>query len=125
MAAQRPDADTISMQLRNNMSNRLACGHLDPNISHMLFATPDGARIPGNPKGRIGVKIHGGQFIQAQGFYSKTDWIEKYFKENNLPINIYGNTNIQQDYAEKTQADDSIEDLEAEMSEADFDMFKA
>ena len=62
--------------------------------------------------------------IQAQGFYSKTDWIEKYFKENNLPINIYGNTNIQQDYAEKTQADD-IEDLEAEMSEADFDMFKA
>lgn len=49
-AAQRPSADIIPMQIRQNMSNKLACGTIPNTISGMLFENSEGARIPGNPR---------------------------------------------------------------------------
>lgn len=88
-AAQRPSSDIIPMQIRQNMSNKIAAGTIPATISGMLFENTEGARIPGNPRGRCAIKIHSSEVNHYQGFFSPTDWIEKYRAENGLPIEIY------------------------------------
>lgn len=91
MAAQRPSADIIPMQIRQNMANRLGCGNLQSTISTMLFEGPEGTRIPGDPKGRCGLKVHSSQVNIFQGFYSGDgdEWISNYINKKGWPKNLY------------------------------------
>ena len=90
LAAQRPDAETISMQIRQNSPIRVGFGTLPVTISQMLFEDTSGARTPGSPKGRARIKVHGITPIEFQGFFETPDWIDRYLEKHNLPQLIYG-----------------------------------
>ena len=113
-AAQRPDSDTIPMQIRNNMSNRIVYGPVDPGIGTMMFGNKGGevTRIPGNPKGRAALRVHSSPVIHFQGFFAPDDWIENYRKSKGLPIKIYDNA--------KKETEEK-KDIQNEMSQAEFD----
>ena len=81
LATQRPSADLIDGQLRDNLSNRVVCGNVKSNISTMMFDNTMGTRIKGKPMGRIGVQISGGQVVMAQGFFAPEEWLEDYFEK--------------------------------------------
>ena len=113
-AAQRPDSDTIPMQIRNNMSNRIVYGPVDPGIGTMMFGNMGGevTRIPGNPKGRAAIRVHSSPVIHFQGFFAPDDWVETYRKSKGLPIKIYDNA--QKETEEKKE-------IQSEMSQAEFE----
>lgn len=115
-AAQRPSADILPMQIRQNMSNKLGYGTLPSTISGMLFESNEGARIPGSPKGRAAIKVHSSEVIHFQGFYAPTDWISQYRKSKGLPNTIYGDSAL----LEELESTKSTNDLGDEMTEDDF-----
>lgn len=82
LATQRPSADLIDGQLRDNLTNRVVCGNVKSNISTMMFDNTMGTRIKGKPMGRIGIQISGGQVIMAQGFFAPEEWLEDYFEKH-------------------------------------------
>lgn len=52
-AAQKPDSDTISTQLKSQLGFRICVGTVDPDTSNQIFHTDHGTRFPaGSPKGR-------------------------------------------------------------------------
>lgn len=122
-AAQRPSSDVIPMQVRQNMSNKLAAGSLPATISQMLFENNEGQKVKGNPKGRIGLKVHSSDVIHAQGFYSPTDWIDGYLKEKGWPKKIYEDSSFINDLNESKEANSS--NAEEAMSEEDFDLLES
>lgn len=86
---QRPDSEVVSMQIRQNCPTRLASGNLPSTISQMVFESSEGARVPGNPKGRMLIKTHSAQPIHFQGFFADSEWITEWLEKNNLPMNVY------------------------------------
>lgn len=122
-AAQRPSSDVIPMQVRQNMSNKLAAGSLPATISQMLFENNEGQKVKGNPKGRIGLKVHSSDVIHAQGFYSPTDWIDGYIKEKGWPKKLYENSSFINDLNESKESNAS--NAEEAMSEEDFDLLES
>ena len=92
LATQRPSADLIDGQLRDNLSNRVVCGNVKSNISKMMFDNTMGTRIKGKPMGRIGVQISGGQVVMAQGFFAPEEWLDEYFEAKGgfKPVNNSG-----------------------------------
>lgn len=127
-AAQRPEASVISMQIRQNMSNKLACGTIPSAISQMVFENSEGARIPGNPRGRCAIKIHSSEVNHFQGFFSPgADWLKEYAKSKGWPINIYGeyvNNDIAKDYENSKDSGPAYEDAMSEDEFALLDMSK-
>lgn len=79
LATQRPAGDIIPMSIRDNLAIRVGAGRLKSNTSQMLFGSSGGTRIRSNPKGGVGVQIHGGQVNLGQGFYEDQRWIDNYF----------------------------------------------
>lgn len=120
MAAQRPSADIIPMQIRQNMANRLGCGNLQSTISTMLFEGPEGTRIPGDPKGRCGLKVLSSQVNIFQGFYSGDgdEWISNYISKKGWPKNLYEADNLDLDLSKNKPDND-------EMTEDDFQLISS
>lgn len=87
----------------------------------MVFESTEGNRVPGNPKGRMLIKTHSAPPIHFQGFFADSEWITEYLKENNLPMNVYGDNSTKGDF-ESFQNENS-EDIEEEMSMAEFEEF--
>lgn len=81
IATQRPDAELIPGETRDNLAVRVGCGTLKPSASQMLFQSNDGARTPSNPPGGIFIQIHGSG-NRGQGFFAPNDWLEKYYERN-------------------------------------------
>lgn len=106
------------MQIRQNCSTKLSAGTLPATISGMLYESNAGSRIAGNPKGRCGIKIHGSEVMEFQGFFAPEDWLMKYRESKGLPIKIYGEDNaIMNSIA---QQEEKV-DIEEEMSMDEFD----
>lgn len=121
-AAQRPSADIIPMQIRQNMSNKLACGTIPSTISGMLFENSEGARIKGDPRGRAAIKIHSTNVNHFQGFFSPgAEWLINYRQEKGLPILIYGEESLA-NQVEKNMGGNN--DFEDGMSEDDFELLE-
>ena len=89
----------------------------------MLFENNEGQKVKGNPKGRIGLKVHSSDVINAQGFYSPTDWIDGYIKENGWPKKLYENSSFINDLNESKESNAS--NAEEAMSEEDFDLLES
>ena len=115
---QRPDSEVVSMQIRQNCPTRLGAGNLPATISGMVFESTEGSRVPGNPKGRMLIKTHSIQPIHFQGFFADPSWINNYLESNGLPINVYEDSSLNDDFNSKKSNDDNLED---EMSDSEFD----
>ncbi len=83
----------------------------------------EGQKVKGNPKGRIGLKVHSSDVIHAQGFYSPTDWIDGYIKEKGWPKKLYENSSFINDLNESKESNAS--NAEEAMSEEDFDLLES
>lgn len=109
LATQRPSADIIDSQVRDNLGNRIVCGRVKQNISTMMFGNSMGTRIRAEGaggksiKGGIAVQSNGGPTMLAQGFFSGDRWIDEYFekhggfkssKENNKDENFMAIQNV-------------------------------
>lgn len=81
IATQRPDAELIPGETRDNLAVRVGCGTLKSSASTMLFQSGIGRRIHSTPPGGMYVQIHG-RGNMGQGFFAPDDWLEKYYKEN-------------------------------------------
>lgn len=81
LATQKPSADILPTQIRDNLGNRVVCGGVTSSISQMMLESNFGARIPGNPMGRIGIKISSSEPIMGQGFFAPEDWLDNYFEK--------------------------------------------
>lgn len=81
IATQRPDAELIPGETRDNLAVRIGCGTLKQSASQMLFQTNDGARTPSKPPGGIFIQIHG-KGNRGQGFFAPNDWLEKYYERH-------------------------------------------
>ena len=120
-AAQRPSSDIIPMQIRQNMSNKLACGTIPSTISGMLFENSEGARIPGNPRGRCAIKIHSTEVNHFQGFYSPgAEWLIKYADSKGWDRVIYGDDSLN-----KQMESSSDTELEDNMTEDEFALIQS
>lgn len=88
LATQRPSADIIDSQIRDNLGNRIVCGRVKQNISTMMFGNSMGTRIRAEGaggksiKGGIAVQSNGGPTMLAQGFFSGDRWIDEYFEKH-------------------------------------------
>lgn len=88
LATQRPSADIIDSQVRDNLGNRIVCGRVKQNISTMMFGNSMGTRIRAEGaggksiKGGIAVQSNGGPTMLAQGFFSGDRWIDEYFEKH-------------------------------------------
>ena len=81
IATQRPDAELIPGETRDNLAVRIGCGTLKPSASQMLFNSNVGERTPSNPPGGIYVQIHG-RGNRGQGFFAPNSWLEEYLKSH-------------------------------------------
>lgn len=79
IATQRPDAELIPGETRDNLGVRIGCGVLKSSASTMLFQSGIGQRIHASPPGGMYVQIHG-QGNMGQGFFAPNDWLEKYYE---------------------------------------------
>lgn len=100
VASQRPDSETISMQIRQNCPTRIGAGALPETISGMVFESNFGATIPSKPQGRVGLKIHSSSPFKLQGFFAPEDFLDKYLAKHNLPTNIQGSNEMIKVYNE-------------------------
>ena len=122
--SQRPDSETISMQIRQNAPTRIACGSLPGTISGMLMESNYGATIPSKPQGRVGLKIHSSNPYTCQGFFADEDYLDKYLEENNLPVNIQGSMEMTRIFEENKAEAEAEDALAEELSEADYNELK-
>lgn len=122
--SQRPDSDTISMQIRQNSPTRIACGSLPATISGMLMESNYGATIPSKPQGRLGLKIHSSSPYTCQGFFAPEDFLDKYLEKNNLPTNIQGSVEMTRIFEENKSKVETEEALVEELSEEDYSELK-
>ena len=118
VASQRPDSETISMQIRQNCPTRIGAGALPETISGMVFESNFGATIPSKPQGRVGLKVHSSQPSKIQGFFPPEDFLDKYLAKNGLPTNIQGSVEMakiyEQNKAEATAQSQLVESLDDE-----------
>jgi hypothetical protein len=119
-AAQRPSSDIIPMQIRQNMSNKLACGTIPQTISGMLFENNEGAKIPGTPRGRCALKVHSEPVNHFQGFFSpEADWFIEYADSKGWPREIYGADSLNRDLESSSASDE-----EEAMDMSDFELLE-
>lgn len=119
LATQRPSADIIDSQVRDNLGNRIVCGRVKQNISTMMFGNSMGTRIRAEGaggksiKGGIAVQSNGGPTMLAQGFFSGDRWIDEYFekhggfkssKENNKDENFMAIQNVDNSMKQNSDA---------------------
>lgn len=90
IATQRPDAELIPGETRDNLAVRIGCGTLKPSASQMLFGSNIGARTPSNPPGGIYIQIHG-KGNRGQGFFAQEEWLQNYYDEHEQ-TNVAGPT---------------------------------
>lgn len=81
VATQRPDAELIPGETRDNLSVRIGCGTLKPSASTMLFASNVGQRTPSEPRGGLYLQIHG-KGNRGQGFFAHDNWLNEYYEEH-------------------------------------------
>lgn len=121
---QRPDSTVVSMQIRQNSPVRLSAGNLPSTISQMIYESTVGARVPGNPKGRMMIKIHSSKPNMFQGFFANSKWIVNYLNKTYGDIVVYKEETNETigNYNNAKEAD--FEDYEQEMSMSDFDLIE-
>lgn len=118
--AQRPDSETISMQIRQNSTTRLGCGKLPATISTMLFESNFGATIRPNPRGRVGIQIQGGSPFVFQGFFTPETYLDEYLAKHNLPTNIQGSSEMTKIYEENKSEVEKKDTLAEALDDDDF-----
>lgn len=118
IATQRPDAELIPGETRDNLGVRIGCGVLKSSASTMLFQSGIGQRIHANPPGGMYVQIHG-KGNMGQGFFAPNDWLENYYAEHGNPAGAVKPLEIVEDLSdtakkkEKEFIDYWDEDMEA------------
>lgn len=131
IATQRPSADVIPMQIRQNLPTRIVCGSCPMTVSQMVLENGDGRRIPSNPKGRIGLKVHSSETLVAQGFYadegdpqkSIPSWLDLWLEKKGIPQNIYGDAELLGIYQDSID-DETPKYDEQELEREDYDLLK-
>lgn len=83
LATQQPRADIIPSETRDNLTTRVNCGTTKPIASGMILNNGEGARVKGNPKGRLYVQVHGSG-DHAQGFFADPSWIDEWLESKGL-----------------------------------------
>ena len=69
-AAQKPDSDTISTQLRSQLGFRICVGTVDPDTSKKILGSDHGTRFPaGSPRGRMWAWDSKNSYRMAQGHF--------------------------------------------------------
>lgn len=79
IATQRPDAELIPGETRDNLAVRIGCGVLKMSASQMLFQSNEGMRIRSQPAGGIMLQIHG-RGNMGQGFFANEEWLADYME---------------------------------------------
>ena len=124
IATQRPDAEVIPGETRDNLAVRVGCGTLKPSASQMLFNSNVGARTPSKPPGGIYIQIHG-RGNRGQGFFAPNDWLEKFYERRpeqrpNLEAEPDADgdfTDIPDEHGEAVDKSDPLEDWDDYMDE--------
>lgn len=118
IATQRPDAELIPGETRDNLAVRIGCGTLKPSASQMLFGSSVGVRTPSNPPGGIYIQIHG-KGNRGQGFFADEDWLDNYYKtHSNIELNSPSGEdfeNIPEAKASKEEEFTPLDDWDDEM----------
>lgn len=73
-ATQRPDANILPGEVRENLPVRGNCGHTKSSASTMILGNDEGTRVKAAPRGRLYLQVHGSG-SHAQGFFCKQDWV--------------------------------------------------
>lgn len=120
VASQRPDSETISMQIRQNCPSRIGAGALPETISGMVFESNFGATIPSKPQGRVGLKIHSAAPFTLQGFFPKEDFLDEYLAKHNLPTNIQGSNEMAAIYEKNKKEAEAENKLVDSLDDEDF-----
>lgn len=120
VASQRPDSETISMQIRQNCPSRIGAGALPETISGMVFESNFGATIPSKPQGRVGLKIHSAAPFILQGFFPKEDFLDEYLAKHNLPTNIQGSNEMAAIYEKNKKEAEAENKLVDSLDDEDF-----
>lgn len=81
IATQRPDAELIPGETRDNLGVRIGCGPLKSSASTMVLQSGIGMRIHSKPKGGMYIQIHG-KGNMGQGFFAPGGWLEEYYTKN-------------------------------------------
>lgn len=118
--AQRPDSETISMQIRQNSTTRLGCGKLPATISTMLFESNFGATIRPDPRGRVGMQIQGGRCSVFQGFFTPETYLDEYLEKHNLPTNIQGSNEMTAIYEKNKKEVEAKTEIVEGLDDEDF-----
>ena len=97
ISSKRPDNEVFTSQLKGNLTARLGVGYLDSSLSQMLFSSKDGTLMRSDEKGEIAFKINEYECNYAKSFNLPNRWIDSYLLSKNLPLNIYGVNNVEED----------------------------
>ena len=95
ISSKRPDNEVFTSQLKGNLTARLGVGYLDSSLSQMLFSSKDGTLMRSDEKGEIAFKINEYECNYAKSFNLPNRWIDSYLLSKNIPLNVYGNTNLE------------------------------
>lgn len=118
IATQRPDAEIIGGEMRDNLTTRIACGRMKSSGSTMMFSSGIGERIHSSPKGGMYIQVHG-EGNMGQGFYAPNSWLEDYYNRNNLKM---GETAVLADNADSMPSEESAISNENPVDTWDEDM---
>lgn len=89
LATQRPSADVLCGEFRQNLSARLAAGRMDSIQSAMTLDNDKATKINGAVRGRAYFQEHG-EGEEFQGYFAPQDWIDDkvlYFNSKDEPLN--------------------------------------
>lgn len=116
IATQRPDAELIPGETRDNLSVRLGCGNLKSSASTMLFQSSIGMRIRSKPAGGIYLQIHG-KGNMGQGFFATEDWLGDYMERTGTAANTLTGDfeEIPESTAKRTEAFNPLDDWDDDM----------
>ncbi len=95
ISSKRPDNEVFTSQLKGNLTARLGVGYLDSSLSQMLFSSKDGTLMRSDEKGEIAFKINEYECNYAKSFNLPNRWIDSYLLSKNIPLNVYGNTDLE------------------------------
>ena len=95
ISSKRPDNEVFTSQLKGNLTARLGVGYLDSSLSQMLFSSKDGTLMRSDEKGEIAFKINEYECNYAKSFNLPNRWIDSYLLSKDIPLNVYGNTNLE------------------------------
>lgn len=84
VATQRPDAELIPGETRNNLHYRINCGPTGSTASSMILdGSTEGMKVKSNPRGRLYLRIHR-RGNHGQGFFANQDWLDKWLESQGL-----------------------------------------